>query len=143
MKGFIRQVTQRHATEKFLRNSLCISVIGFSLFPKQYFTWISVQVIWYGNRVWEQFVPHGFHARQISTKYKPCHVIKTYLMKYRGYTVWGLYNQIDSLCTLLGFPAIFYICSGIQTWIKTCKFKCLSVKYSSRRLQRKILGTTG
>lgn len=59
-------------------------------------------------------------------------------MKYRGYSVWGLYNQIDSLCTLLGFPAIFYISSGIQAQIKSCRFKCLNVKYSSRRLKRKI-----
>lgn len=59
-------------------------------------------------------------------------------MQYRGYSVWGLYNLIDSLCTLLGFPAIFYISSGIQAQINTCKFKCLSAKYSSRRVERKI-----
>lgn len=45
-------------------------------------------------------------------------------MKYRGYTVWGLYIQTGSLCTLLGFPTIFYIHSGIQAQNKTCKFKC-------------------
>lgn len=138
MKGFIRQVTQRHAIEKFLGISLCISVIRVSqtIF---YMDLGAGYMMLYGTRVWEQYLPHGFLARRISTKYKPCLVIKTCLMKYRDYSVWGLYNQIDSLCTFLDFPAIFYISSEI----KTCKFKCLSVKSASRQTKRKIWGTTG